>query len=76
MDEDETGFVRAFARDARDPSIIEPGAIVLVGDADAPAVAEVVDEVDSGTAGIVHLRLLPGALEDYIALIRRARGTV
>jgi hypothetical protein len=49
-----------------------PGAIVVAGDADAPAVAEVVDVVEKPAGKIVHLRLLPGVIEDYEALIRRA----
>ncbi len=72
MDEDETGYVWTFLREARDPSVIEPGAIVVAGDADAPAVAEVVDIVDRAADKVVHLRLLPGAIEDYEALVRRA----
>ncbi|MDP9386768.1 MAG: hypothetical protein M3Q48_02285 [Actinomycetota bacterium] len=42
MDEDETGCVWTFLHEARDLSLIEPSAIVLVGDTGAPAVAEVV----------------------------------
>ncbi len=72
MDEDETGYVWTFLREARDPSVIEPGAIVVAGDADAPAVAEVIDIVDKAAGIVVHLRLLPGAIEDYEALVRRA----
>ena len=72
MDEDETGHVWAFLRDARDPALIEAGAIVVVGDADAPAVAEVVDIVDKSADRIVHLHILSGLLEDYQAVIRRA----
>ena len=71
-DEDETGFVWTFLGEARDPSLIAPGAIVVAGDADAPAVAEVVDIVEKPAGKIVHLRLLPGAIEDYQALVRRA----
>lgn len=71
-DEDETGFVWTFLNEARDPSLISPGAIVVAGDADAPAVAEVIDVVDKAAGKIVHLRLLPGVIEDYEALIRRA----
>jgi len=71
-DEDETGFVWTFLDEARDPSLISPGAIVVAGDADAPAVAEVVDVVDKPAGKVVHLRLLPGVIEDYEALIRRA----
>lgn len=71
-DEDETGFVWTFLNEARDASLIVPGAIVVAGDADAPAVAEVVDIVGKPAGKIVHLRLLPGVIEDYEALIRRA----
>jgi hypothetical protein len=71
-DEDETGFVWTFLNEARDQSVISPGAIVVAGDSDAPAVAEVVDIVDKPAGKIVHLRLLPGVIEDYEALVRRA----
>lgn len=39
---------------------------------DAPAVAEVVDIVDKPAGPVVHLRILPGQLEDYQAVIQRA----
>src|SRR5436853_7452482 len=71
-DEDETGLVWTFLDEARDPSIVVPGAIVVAGSADAPAVAEVVDLVDKPAGRVVHLRLLPGRVADYIAIIRRA----
>ncbi len=72
MDEDETGYVWTFLREARNAALIEPGAIVVAGDPDAPAVAEVVDIVDKPPGAVVHLRVLPGAIEDYEALVRRA----
>ncbi|MBW3614413.1 MAG: hypothetical protein KY439_03775 [Actinobacteria bacterium] len=72
MDEDESGYVWTFLREARDPNLIEPGAIVVAGDEDAPAVAEVVEIVMKPAGEVVHLRLLPGAIEDYEALVRRA----
>ncbi len=72
MDEDESGYVWTFLREARDPQLIEPGAIVVAGDEDAPAVAEVVEIVEKPAGPVVHLRLLPGAIEDYEALVRRA----
>ena len=72
MDEDETGHVWAFLRDARDQVLIQPGAIVVAGDEDAPAVAEVVDIVGKPAGQVVHLRILPGLIEDYQAVIRRA----
>jgi hypothetical protein len=70
-DEDETGFVWTFHDEARDPGVIVPGAIVVAGDADAPAVVEVVDIVPKSSGQIVHLRILPGDIEDYAALVRR-----
>lgn len=72
MDEDETGYVWAFLDDARDPALIEPGAIVMAGDTEAPAIAEVVDIVEKPAGPVVHLRVLPGTIEDYLALVRRA----
>lgn len=71
MDVDETGYTWTFLREARDPELIQPGAIVVAGDSDAPAVAEVVDVVTKPAGQVVHLRLLPGAVADYEALVRR-----
>ena len=75
MDEDESGYVWTFLHEARDPSLMVPGAIVIAGDAEASAVAEVVDLVDKPAGRVVHLRVLPGAIEDYEALVRRATTT-
>jgi hypothetical protein len=72
MDEDDSGYVWTFLREARDPNLIEPGAIVVAGDEDAPAVAEVVEILQEAAGAVVHLRVLPGAIEDYQALVRRA----
>jgi hypothetical protein len=55
MDEDESGYVWAFLRGARDPNLIKPGAIVVAGDEDAPALAKVVEKP---AGSVVHLRLL------------------
>ena len=44
-DEDETGFVWTFLDEARIPGLVTPGAIVVTGDDDSPAVAQVVDLV-------------------------------
>jgi hypothetical protein len=71
-DEDETGFVWTFLDEARTPELVTPGAIVVTGDEDAPAVAEVVDLVHRSAGTVVHLRILPGTLEDYTALVARA----
>lgn len=71
MDEDESGYIWTFLREGRDPSLVEPGAIVVAGDPDAPSVAQVIDIVDRPAGKVVHLRVLPGAVEDYAALVRR-----
>ncbi len=55
----------------RAPCADRAGPIVVVGDEDAPAVAEVVDIVEKPAGQVVHLRVLPGAIEDYEALVRR-----
>ncbi len=69
--EDDTGYIWTFLDEARDPSLIVPGAVVITGDEDAPAVAVVVDLVEHPNGTIVHLDLLPGTVEDYLALARR-----
>ena len=69
--EDQTGYVWTFLDEARDPSIITPGALVIAGDEDAPAVAVVADLVPHPNGTIVHLDVLPGAIDSYLALARR-----
>jgi hypothetical protein len=71
-DEDHTGYVWTFLDEARDPASITPGAIVIAGDNDAAAVCQVVDLVPAGGGTIVHLRPLPGLVEDYQALVERS----
>ena len=70
-DEDDTGFVWTFLDEARDPTVIIPGAIVVAGHPDAPAVVEVMDVVREDAGDVVHLRILPGKIEAYAALVRR-----
>jgi hypothetical protein len=71
-DEDQTGYLWTFLDEARDPSQITPGALVVAGDDDAAAVCQVVDLVPAGDGTVVHLRLLPGLVDDYRALVDRA----
>lgn len=71
-DEDDTGYVWTFLDEARDPSQIRPGTLVVAGDEDAAAVCQVVDLMPAGDGTIVHLRLLPGLVDDYRALVERA----
>jgi hypothetical protein len=58
MDEDESGYVWTFLRDARDPDRIKAGAISVAGEEDAPSVAQVVEIGDKPAGKVVHLRLL------------------
>jgi hypothetical protein len=71
-DEDHTGYVWTLLDEARDPAQIRPGAIVVAGDEDAAAVGQVVDLVPAADSTIVHLKLLPGLVEDYQALAERS----
>jgi hypothetical protein len=71
-DEDETGYLWTFLDEASDPGQINPGALVVAGDEEAAAVCQVIDLVPAGDGTIVHLRLLPGLVDDYRALVERA----
>jgi hypothetical protein len=68
--EDQTGYVWTLLADARDPSLIKPGELVVAGDEDAPAVAVVVDLVEHPHGTIVHLDVV-GTLDRFLALARR-----
>jgi hypothetical protein len=70
-DEDDTGYVWTFLDEARDPAQIKPGTLVVAGDDDVAAVCQVVDLTPRGDGTIVHLRLLPGLVDDYRALVER-----
>jgi len=68
---DHTGLCWSFLDEAANPALITPGAVIVVGDDDAAAVAEVVElqTIDTGT--IVRFRLLPDSLDQYQALVNR-----
>lgn len=70
--EDETGFIWAWLAEAPRPALVEPGAVLVVGDDGDTAMAEVVDLVREDNGVIVHLRVLPGTVEDYRAALERA----
>jgi hypothetical protein len=74
-DEDDTGYVWTFLDEARDPSVIAPGAIVVAGTPDAQAVTVVVDLVTKPPGTVVHLRILPGSVSDYAAAVLRATAS-
>lgn len=66
MDEDESGYVWTFLREERNPARVTPRALVLAGDGEASALAEVVEIVDKPAGAIVRLRLLPVAGIDAV----------
>ena len=72
--EDDTGHVWTFLDEARDPARMVPGALVVAGDDDTAAVCQVLDLSAAGDGTLVHLRLLPGLVEDYLALAHRLAG--
>jgi hypothetical protein len=73
--EDSTGSVWTFLDEARDPSVIAPGAIVVAGTPDAQAVAVVVDLVTKPPGTVMHLRILPGSVSNYAAAVLRSAAS-
>ena len=57
-----------------DPSIITPGEVVAAGSPLTPAVCEVVDPVEEPAGVFVHLRVLPGTIEQYRRMLFRGGG--
>jgi hypothetical protein len=76
-DDDGSGYLWAFLDEARDPSGIKTGGVVVAGNEDAAAMCEVTSLEPAAKGGtIVHLRVLPGLVEDYLGAARRAvQGT-
>jgi hypothetical protein len=70
--EDETGYVWAFLDEARDPSRIAEGAIVVSGDEVDPVFARVVSLTARPGGTKVHLEILPGDPLEYADALRRA----
>ena len=70
---DETGHVWTFLDNARDASVVTPGAIVISADEEEPGLARVVDVVPERSGPIVHLEILPGEPVEYAAALSRAR---
>jgi hypothetical protein len=69
---DHTGHPWAFLDEARDPSKIVEGAIVVTGDAEDPVLARVLSLTERPTGVKVHLEILPGDPLDYVEAMRRA----
>ena len=69
--QDETGLVWTFLDEADDRSIIRTGELVVAGSPLTPAVCEVVDLVEKKVGTVVHLRVLPGTIDQYRRLLSR-----
>jgi hypothetical protein len=69
---DGTGFVWTFLDEARDPSRIAVGAIVVTGDEVDPVLARVVSLTERPSGIKVHLQLLPGDPGEYADALTRA----
>lgn len=70
--EDESGFVWAFLDEARDPSVITVGAIVIAADDRDPVLARVVSLIDGPGGTKVRLDILPGDPREYVRALSRA----
>lgn len=71
---DETDMPWSLLNEARDPSVIREGALVIVGDVEDPLVARVVDFVELGHVTKVHFEILGNAYE-VADLLESARHT-
>lgn len=67
------GYCWSLLSDASDKNIIVPGAIIIAGEPDTPALAEIVDLQDLGHDVVVRFRILPGDVEDYEESLARSR---
>ena len=69
--EDETGLAWTFLDEAEDPAIIKRGEVVVAGTRWRLAVCEVVDLVEKPAGTVVHLRVLPGSIDQYRRMLTR-----
>lgn len=67
--EDDDGLGWSVLGDARDPSRVRPGAMLVAGNRQAMAVVRVISVDEDGQ---VHFAILPGSLEKNRHLIGRA----
>ncbi len=72
QDEDELGMPFALLSEARDPSYIVPGAIVITADEEDPVFARVHSLTPQGEITVVDLELLPGDPLAYADALRRS----
>lgn len=68
---EDDGYCWSILSDAPNPELIVPGAIILAGEPDTPALAEVIDLVEIGENVMVRFRILPGVIDDYAEAFER-----
>lgn len=73
--EDSTGYIWTWLSEARDPSVIVPGAVIVVADGKALAMASVIDLVAHDNGTIVHVDLLPVTVDAYLDSAARIART-
>ncbi len=72
-DDDGSGYLWTFLDEARHPSLVKAGAVLVAGSEDTAAMCEVTRLESAGDGStIVHLRVLPGTVEDYLGAAGRA----
>lgn len=70
---DETGYVWSFLSEAEEPERVQPGALIVAGDAVEPFLARVVEVLDGPNGdSIVHLDVV-GIPDQAIDELRHAR---
>ena len=67
------GYCWSLLSDAPNPAFVVPGAIIVAGESDTPALVEIIDLQDIGHDTIVRFRILPGLVEDYEDSLARSR---
>jgi hypothetical protein len=72
VQQDESGYVWAFLDEARDPSVITVGAIVIAADEEDPVFARVVSLTERPGGVKVHLEILPGDPREYAEALTRS----
>lgn len=72
-DDDGSGYLWTFLDEARDPSLVKAGAVLVAGSDESAAMCQVtrLEPADDGST-IVHLRVLPGTVGDYLGAAERA----
>lgn len=72
---DQTGYLWTRLSDARDPSIIKPGAVLVIADGEALAMGRIIDLIERENGTIVHVDVLPVTVDSYLDAAARVTGS-